>query len=179
VPGFVPWLHKHAALSRARDGVRTDLHVAVEIAVRLAVEAILAHDASLALPLQPPALGRPAPTADDWHARYGWVWARRAAAEGAPLEAGPVAPVVLYENNDPLPMLTLIQRSSPRGAFLASLHNPLHWMLASLLLTAVYDRPDRHAPPLYPLHTHIHTHTHAGTLCARLMHPRALRSATA
>ena len=140
------------------------LYEAIDVALRLAVEAILAHDASLALALEPPS-PLPGASSDLWHVLYGWA---RDLLEGGPdASVGPdPRPIVL--NFHAHPFLKLQQRSPPRGAFLVSFHNPLHWLLGSLVLTAVLDRPDTCVdagvdppppppppPPQPPLPTHV------------------------
>ena len=115
------------------------LFEALGIALQQTVQAILAHDADVAL-----AVERPSPVSrrneQAWNALYGWALERRRDG-GRPSVS--VTPITLHVAGHPF--LRLHPRSSPRGAFLVSFHNPLHWLLGSLLLTAVLDRPDTYA----------------------------------
>jgi len=115
---------------------------ALEEAIRLSVEAILAHDGSMSMSMVVPG-PFPAPMADLWQSLYGWASAAVAAAEADRVVPPPsaLAPVSLSLHSHPF--IRLQQRSSPRGAFTVSFHNPLHWMLGSLLLNAIVERPHR------------------------------------
>ena len=126
------------------------VYAAIEHAVGLTVERILAHEGSLSLHLDTSKVLSRFP-AIYWSASYGrWRALVRQHTGGAPA-AGPESTpgsslgTAVTCGLRTVPLAALQARSDPRSAFFVSFHNPLHWMLGALLLAAVSDRPDTYA----------------------------------